>query len=170
MFPVYCGKCLLLKAVQPWWQIFRLWRRGWNGGVEVAETTGKRLLCCGFRRSGKTMGHVSMFMEDMSRNKCFSRFEYHMFYILYSFMTHLLTLRRIDVHGVTPQKTVIITVNTMRTSIPTWKGINIFCAGIWYRRREMQPICGGKWVLHSTHLSQALHSKLWICWRSVTPL
>jgi hypothetical protein len=29
-----------------------------NGGAEVAETTVKRLLCCGFRRNGKAMGQV----------------------------------------------------------------------------------------------------------------
>jgi hypothetical protein len=27
-------------------------------GAEVAETTVKRFLCCGFRRSGKAMGQV----------------------------------------------------------------------------------------------------------------
>jgi hypothetical protein len=27
-------------------------------GAEVAETTVKRLLCCGFRRSGKAMGQL----------------------------------------------------------------------------------------------------------------
>jgi hypothetical protein len=30
----------------------------------------------------------------MSRNKCFSRLEYHMFYVLYPFVTYLLTLPR----------------------------------------------------------------------------
>jgi hypothetical protein len=38
---------------------------------------------------------VSRFVEDMSRNKCFlSGFEYHMFYVLYLFVTYLLTLPR----------------------------------------------------------------------------
>jgi hypothetical protein len=37
---------------------FRWWWRGWNGGVEVAETTVKKLLCCGFRRTGKAMGQA----------------------------------------------------------------------------------------------------------------
>jgi hypothetical protein len=36
-------------------------------GAELADTTVKKLLCCGFRRTGKVMGQV----EDMSRNKCF---------------------------------------------------------------------------------------------------
>jgi hypothetical protein len=29
-----------------------------DGSAEVAETTVKRLLCCGFRRTGKAMGQV----------------------------------------------------------------------------------------------------------------
>jgi hypothetical protein len=34
-----------------------------------------------------------MWAEDMPRNKCFFfRFEYHMFYVLYPFVTYLLTL------------------------------------------------------------------------------
>jgi hypothetical protein len=51
---------------------FRWWRRGWNGGAEVVETTAKRLLCCWFRRTGIRHGtSVSVLMEVMSRNKCF---------------------------------------------------------------------------------------------------
>jgi hypothetical protein len=58
MFPVYGGKCSSSKAVQPWLHTFRWWRRGWNGGVEVAETKVKRLLCCRFRRIDKVMEQV----------------------------------------------------------------------------------------------------------------
>jgi uncharacterized membrane protein len=37
-----------------------------------------------------------MLVEDMSRNKYFlSSFEYHMFYVLYPFVTYLLTLPRL---------------------------------------------------------------------------
>jgi hypothetical protein len=36
----------------------------------VAETRVKRLLCCGFRRDGTS---VSMLVQGMSRNKCFSQ-------------------------------------------------------------------------------------------------
>jgi hypothetical protein len=35
---------------------------------------------------------VSMLMEAMPRNNCFRRFEYHMFYVLYPFVTCLLTV------------------------------------------------------------------------------
>jgi hypothetical protein len=41
----------LVHILQLWWQIFRWWRRGWNGGAEVAETTTKRLLYYEFRRT-----------------------------------------------------------------------------------------------------------------------
>jgi hypothetical protein len=42
---------------------------------------------------------VSVLVEDMSRNKYFPRFEYHMFYVLYPFVTYLLTLPRIYFGG-----------------------------------------------------------------------
>jgi hypothetical protein len=42
----------------PWWRKFRWWRRGWNGGAEVTDTTVKSLLCCRFRRTGKGMVQV----------------------------------------------------------------------------------------------------------------
>jgi hypothetical protein len=37
-----------------------------------------------------------MLMEDMSRSKCFSKFQYHMFHVLHPFVTYLLTLPRIE--------------------------------------------------------------------------
>jgi hypothetical protein len=112
-FPVYGGKRLSRKAVHswveklpPWWQTFRWWRRGWNGGVKVAETTVKRHVCCWFRCTGKAMGKV---VEDMSRNKVFSRFEYHMFFVLYPFVTLLLTLpRRYQIYASWNFVTVVI--------------------------------------------------------------
>jgi hypothetical protein len=58
MFPVYGGMCLSHKAVPPWWQTFCQRQRGWNEGAEVAETTVKRLLCCGFSCAGKAMGQI----------------------------------------------------------------------------------------------------------------
>jgi hypothetical protein len=49
----------LVRQKTPWWQKFRWWRRRWNGDAEVAKTTVKRLLlCCGFRRTGTTLGQV----------------------------------------------------------------------------------------------------------------
>jgi hypothetical protein len=54
MFPVCGGKCLSRKAVHSWVE-----KRGKRfGDGEVAETTAKRLICCGFRRTGKAMRQV----------------------------------------------------------------------------------------------------------------
>jgi hypothetical protein len=50
MFPVYGGKCLSLKTVQPWFANISLTTGGRNEGTEIAETAVKRLSCCGFRR------------------------------------------------------------------------------------------------------------------------
>jgi hypothetical protein len=69
----------------------------------VAETTVKRLLCCGLRHTGKTMGQV--YLEDMSN--VFPRFIYHMFYVLYPFVTCLLTL---------PHRCLLMILNTMNCS------------------------------------------------------
>jgi hypothetical protein len=54
----------------------------------VAETTVKKLLCCGFRRTDKAMG----LMYQCREIKVFSTFEYHMFYVVCPFVTYLLTL------------------------------------------------------------------------------
>jgi hypothetical protein len=60
MFPVYGEKCLSRKAVHNWVEEFSLGRSkvadDARPSEEVAEATIKRLLCCGFRRTGKAMG------------------------------------------------------------------------------------------------------------------
>jgi hypothetical protein len=63
-------------------------------GAEVTETTVKRFLCCGFRRTGKAMRQVYQCSWGICReiNVFFSRFEYHIFYILQTFVTYLLIL------------------------------------------------------------------------------
>jgi hypothetical protein len=58
----------------------------------VTETAVKRLLCCGPLHTGRDGARVSVLVEDMSRNKCFLRLEYHTFYVLYPFVTYLLSL------------------------------------------------------------------------------
>jgi hypothetical protein len=50
------GSVCRVKLLTTGWQKFRWWRRGWDGDAEVAETTVKRLPCCGLRRTGKAMG------------------------------------------------------------------------------------------------------------------
>jgi hypothetical protein len=49
----------------------------------VAEITVKRLVGCGFRRTGKAMGQLYQCRRRICReiNVPFSRFEYHMLYV-----------------------------------------------------------------------------------------
>jgi hypothetical protein len=62
---------------------------------EEVEATVKRLLCCGFRRTGKATGQEYQCWWRICREiNVFPRFEYHMFYVLYQFVTYLLTLPR----------------------------------------------------------------------------
>jgi hypothetical protein len=64
-----------------------------NGGVEVTQRTVKRLLCCGFQHTGKATGQAYQCWWRICREiNAFSRFEYHMFYVLYPFVAFLLTL------------------------------------------------------------------------------
>jgi hypothetical protein len=62
MFSVYGGKCLSLKAFYNWVEKFSQGRSkvadDARPGAEVAETTVKRLLCCGFRRTEEAMRQV----------------------------------------------------------------------------------------------------------------
>jgi hypothetical protein len=59
----------------------------------VAETTVKRLLCCRFQHTGKVMGQAYQCWQRICQEiNVFSRFEYHTFYVLYPFVTYLLTL------------------------------------------------------------------------------
>jgi hypothetical protein len=55
----------------------------------MAETAVKRLLCCLFQRTGNAMGQVYHSWWRICQEKnVFSRFVYHMFYILYPFVTY----------------------------------------------------------------------------------
>jgi hypothetical protein len=59
IFPVYAGKCLSRKAVHNWVEKFSQGRSkvadDARPGAEMAETTVKTLVWCGFRRTGKAM-------------------------------------------------------------------------------------------------------------------
>jgi hypothetical protein len=96
-FPVYGGKCLSREAVHKWVEKFS--QGGSKSiayarpGAEVAETTVKRRMCCGFRLTGKAMGQAHQCCWRICReiNVYFPIFEYQMFYVLYPFVTHLLT-------------------------------------------------------------------------------
>jgi hypothetical protein len=100
MFPVNGVKCLSCKTIHYWVEKFSQGRSkvadDARPGAEVAETTAKRLLCCGFRSTDKRMVQVYQRMICREING-FSRLEYHMFYVLYPFVTYLLTLPRISI-------------------------------------------------------------------------
>jgi hypothetical protein len=87
--------CRIKRFTAVWKNVatFRWWRRGWNGDVEMAEKRAKRLLWCGFRRTGKAMGQEYQCWWRICREiNVSSRFEYRMFYVLHPFVTYLLTL------------------------------------------------------------------------------
>jgi hypothetical protein len=52
------GSVCQIKRFTTGWQTFCWLWRGWNGGAEVAETTVKRLPCCGFWHACTVMGQV----------------------------------------------------------------------------------------------------------------
>jgi hypothetical protein len=99
MFPVYGGKCLSHKTVHNWVEKFSQGRSKVADDArpvaEVTKTRVKRLLCCGFRHTGKAMGQVYQCSWRICREiNVLSRFKYHMFYVLYTFLAYLLTLSR----------------------------------------------------------------------------
>jgi hypothetical protein len=84
MFHVHWGKCLSRKAVHNWIEKFSQGRSkvadDVRPGAEVAETTTKRLLRCGFRSTGKMMRQVYQCWWRTCREINFSScFEYHKF-------------------------------------------------------------------------------------------
>jgi hypothetical protein len=102
ILPVYGGNCLPHEEVHNWIEKFSQGRSkvadDARPDAEVAETTVKRLLCCVFRRIGKAMGQMFQCWLRICREKkmfFLTRFKYHMFYVLYPFVTCLLTLPRI---------------------------------------------------------------------------
>jgi hypothetical protein len=66
------GSVCCVKRFTTRWHTFRWWRRGWNGRVEVAETTVKRLLRCGFRRINKAMAQLHQCWWGICREINFS--------------------------------------------------------------------------------------------------
>jgi hypothetical protein len=88
------GSVFRVKRFTTGWQTFLWWRRGWNGGAEVAETTVRRLLCWGFRHSRKAMGQLYQ-VEDTSRNKCFLQFRISHFFTFYIHLWPIYWLSRV---------------------------------------------------------------------------
>jgi hypothetical protein len=85
-------------------------------------------------------------LEDLSRNKCFSRFEYHIFYVLYEFVTYLLTFH----HGLKK-------VYPWRKS-PRYQLCSRRLGGLqrWFRRcgkhKNLLPLLG---IEHRHHISRS---------------
>jgi hypothetical protein len=100
MFPLYGGNSLSHKAVHNWVEKFSqghsIVADDAQLGAEVAETRIKSLLCCRFQRTGEVMRKVyQCWWKIYQEINVLSRFEYHMFYVLYPFVTYLLTLPHI---------------------------------------------------------------------------
>jgi hypothetical protein len=120
LFHVYGGKCLSRKAVHNWVEKFSQRRSrvadDVRPGSEVAETTVKWFLCCRFRPTGKTMGQVYQCWWRIRREiSVFSRFEYRMFYVLYQFVTYLLTVPRSSFNHVVSKSDYIAPSDWMTT-------------------------------------------------------
>jgi hypothetical protein len=98
------GSVWRVKRFITGWQTFRRWRRSWNGGAKVVETTVKRLLSCGFRRTGKAMGQVYQCLWWTCREINVPPppgSNIHMLYVLYPFVTYLLILPHIFMNHAT---------------------------------------------------------------------
>jgi hypothetical protein len=62
----------------------------------VAETTVKTSILRVSTHWQSEGTSISTLVEALSRNKCFSRLEYHIFYVLNLFVAYLLSLTRIS--------------------------------------------------------------------------
>jgi hypothetical protein len=69
MLLVYSGKCS--SRIEKFSQGRSKVKDDAQPGEEVAETTVKRLLCCGFRHTGKAMGQVFQCWCRICREKMF---------------------------------------------------------------------------------------------------
>jgi hypothetical protein len=88
IFPAYDGKCLARKAVHDWVEKFSQGLSNVTDDArpraELLETTVKRLVCCGFRRTDKTMRPVYQCWWTICREiNVIPRFEYHNFRLFY---------------------------------------------------------------------------------------
>jgi hypothetical protein len=96
-------KCFLFTVgsvyhIKPWWETFHLWGRGWNGGTKVSGTVVKRLVCCWFRCTGRPVGQMyQCWWRICWEINVFSRFEFHVVYVLYPFVTYLPTLPHMSI-------------------------------------------------------------------------
>jgi hypothetical protein len=93
----------------------------------VTETTVKRLVCCGFRRTGKAMGQVYQCWWRICRGiNVFPRSEYNIIFFLYPFMTYILILPHTYLKILQFSPTVHLGVSvTVSVCIPVVLGTNI---------------------------------------------
>jgi hypothetical protein len=92
-----------------------------------------------------------MLVEAMLKNKCFSRFKYHMFYNLYSFMSYLLT----------PSYLKVRTTRNMMI----WEGTkknNYDCFLTWQESLDEKSCLFPHWDLPRVALSLNLHPDTWL--------
>jgi hypothetical protein len=99
MFPLYGGKCLSHKAVhkcvEKSSQSLSKFANDARPGADVAETTVRRHLFCGFRPTGKAMGQVYQCRSRICREiNILSMLEYHIFYVFYPFVIYFLAFLR----------------------------------------------------------------------------
>jgi hypothetical protein len=142
------GSVCLVERFTTEWKKFRWWRRSWNGGAELAETTVKRLLCCPYRSTDKAMGQLYQCWWRICReiNVSFFRFEYHMFYVLHVFVSYLLNLPRMLRPAVNPLVCIsvkhpsgapresYVTTGGLTPSSSSWRQVS------WGSRREIFPL------------------------------
>jgi hypothetical protein len=81
IFAVYVGKCLPCKAVHNCVEKRLADEEFRNRGMEVADNSRKISILPVSTNLYSDGSSVLMLVEDISRNKCFSRLGYHMFYI-----------------------------------------------------------------------------------------
>jgi hypothetical protein len=129
MFPLFGGKCLSFKSFHNW---LHKCGKGFADDEKVEtemqkwlRQQSKRLIFCGFRRTGKAMGQVYQCWWRICREiNVFCRFECHMSYVLYPFVTYLLTLPRIRI--LSPATEIYIAIFRRATCRFSTAGIFLF--------------------------------------------
>jgi hypothetical protein len=102
-FQFTMGSVCRIKRCKTGWQMFRWWRRVWNGGAELAETPVKRYVCGGFRRDGTSM---SMLVEHT--------FYFHLWPIYWLSPVHFLYFWKWKSYRFLPVYTVLRVISSYR--------------------------------------------------------
>jgi hypothetical protein len=125
------------------WKMFCWWRNDWNGGAEVAETRSKDFYAASFDALVKRLDKMYQCWWKICRKIFFSKFEYHMFYFLYQFVTYLLTLPCItSSHGSVCSRYSFIEKPTKGATKCNSLGGRVdstYCVALWTRGRCYFP-------------------------------